>query len=73
MIKALMFEYPFLDQMMAETLVRAYENGTLPSENDNENEDAQPLPALPPVVLKNITVTNDPIEIQKQIKNVELP
>ena len=73
MIKALLLEYPFLDQMMAETLVRAYENGTLPSENDNENEDAQTPPALPPVVLKNITVTNDPIEIHKQIKNVELP
>ena len=73
MIKALLLEYPFLDQMMAETLVHAYENGTLPSENDNENEDVQSPPALPPAVLKNITVTNDPIEIQKQIKNVELP
>ena len=68
MIKALLLEYPFLDQMMAETLVRAYKNGTLPSENHNENEDAQPPPALPPAVLKNITVTNEPIENTKSNK-----
>ena len=59
MIKALMQEFPFLDHLMAETLVHAYENGTLPKE-EGEVPPPAPPPAPPPVQ-ESITVSDEPI------------
>ena len=62
MIDALMREYPHLDRMMCETLVKAYENGTL----DKYNFDSQPPPIPQHPLLKGyITVSN-------QTKNIEV-
>ena len=44
MIEALLREYPHLDRMMAETLVKAYENGTLEQYMDEHADDAAPIP-----------------------------
>jgi len=52
-----MHEYPFLDQMMAETLVHAYENGTL---QEGECEDPPPPGPAPPPVLQNISISDTP-------------
>lgn len=63
MLKALMLEYPHLDTLMAETLIKAYENGTLPTEEDEETT-THAAPAhirpAPPEVLQNITVSDTP-------------
>ena len=56
MIEALMREFPHLDRMMCETLVKAYENGTL----DKYEFDSTPLPVPQhPVLTGNITVSKN--------------
>tara|TARA_B110000027_G_C16074039_1_gene280469 strand:- start:871 stop:1041 length:171 start_codon:yes stop_codon:yes gene_type:complete len=50
---ALMAEYPFLDDLMAETLIKAYENGTLPQGGE---EEALPTNDSKTSVLQNISV-----------------
>ena len=56
MIEALMREFPHLDRMMCETLVKAYENGTL----DTYDFDSAP-PPIPshPVLKGNVTVSKN--------------
>ena len=44
MIEALLREYPHLDRMMAETLVNAYEKGTLDKYMTDHADDAAPIP-----------------------------
>ena len=39
MIEELMRQFPYLDRMMAETLVWAYENGKLKEEEDKTEKD----------------------------------
>jgi len=56
MIEALMREFPHLDRMMCETLVKAYENGTL----DKYDFDAVAPPFPKHCLLTgNITVCDD--------------
>ena len=56
MIEALMREFPHLDRMMCETLVKAYGNGTL----DKYDFDAVAPPFPKHCLLKgNITVCDD--------------
>lgn len=62
MIEALMREYPHLDRMMCETLVKAYENGTL----DKYHFDSEPPPiAQHPLLKGSITVSD-------QTKNINV-
>jgi len=62
MIEALMREYPHLDRMMCETLVKAYENGTL--DKYNFDSEAPPIPQHP--LLKGNIVVSD------ESKNIEV-
>jgi hypothetical protein len=63
MLKALMLEFPHLDHLMAETLIRAYENGTLPEEEEEVH--SVPTASPPPPLQNAIIVSDEPITIRE--------